>query len=179
MDIEVKPLENSVRKRRNCPLLVATICVLYWPLITSGEEAVPTPAEIRVLLQVSGSANIPNTLGPVLAQQLITSLRQSNPDISRRTQDVVVEVTLAYLRRRAEEDHLIDRLIPIYSKFLTKDDVRELTEFYRSPVGRKLVSLSPQITAESAAIGRTWATSILPGLQAELTKKLQEENLLN
>jgi hypothetical protein len=172
-------VRGEVRRRRRYPLLAVALCAIYWPLIASSQEGVPAPSEIRVLLQVSGSANIPNTLAPVLAQQLIASLRQSDPSISRQAQDVVAEVTLTYLRRRAEEDHLVDRLIPIYSKYLTKDDVRQLTEFYRSPVGKKLVSLSPQITAESAAIGRMWATSVLPGLQAELTKKLQQENLIN
>lgn len=147
----------------------------YW----KGEETVPSPSEIRALMQASGAADIPSTLGPVMAQQIIATLRQSNPSMPLRVQVVVTEVTAKFLRQRAEEDHLVDRLVPIYSKYLTKDDVRQMTEFYLSPVGRKLVRLSPQITSESAAIGRTWATSIPPGLQTELTKKLQQENLIN
>ncbi|MDP9008237.1 MAG: DUF2059 domain-containing protein [Pseudomonadota bacterium] len=116
---------------------------------------------------------------PTLAQQIIIALRQADPNISQHVQDIVVEVTLSYLRQRADQDHLVDRLAPIYMKFLTKGDVRQLTEFYQSPVGRKLVSLSPQITFESAAVGREWATSILPGLQTEITNRLQKEKLLN
>lgn len=80
---------------------------------------------------------------------------------------------MSYLREHAEQDHVADRLVPIYAQYLTKDDVRRITEFYRSPVGRKLVSVTPEISLESAKVGTQWMESILPGLQSQLLTRLR------
>jgi hypothetical protein len=144
-----------------------------------AEPVSPTSLEVSVLLRAMGSGDVATSFGPTISQQIVASLRQADPNISQHVQDIVVEVTLSYLRRRAEQDHLVDQLVPIYMKYLTKADVQQLTQFYQSPIGKKLVSLNPQITLESAAIGRAWAAFILPGLQAEITGRLEKEKLLN
>jgi hypothetical protein len=139
---------------------------------------VPSAAEIRLLLQANGTGDVGAQVGPIVAQQILIALRRSNPNLSARADAVVMDVVVTYMRQRAEHDRVVDRLIPIYSKYLTKEDVRELTDFYRSPVGKKLVKVTPTISLESATVGQQWAESILPELQTKLLDRLKSEKLI-
>jgi uncharacterized protein len=147
--------------------------------VFAGPEAMtPNVDEIQQLLKANGTEELAAQLGPLAAQQVRLDLHRNNPSLAARADAVVTEIVVAYVRQAAERDHLVERLIPIYAKFLTKDDVRRITEFYRSPVGRKLVSVTPAISLESAKVGQEWMQSILPGLQAELLSRLRKENLI-
>jgi len=46
-------------------------------------------------------------------------------------------------------DEILDALVPVYQKHLTKGDVDALVAFYSTPTGQKLIKEMPQILAES------------------------------
>lgn len=164
-------------KRRHNILAIIVVCC---PFVTSAasDADVPAAANIRVLLQANGTGDIGNQVGPVTAQQIIAALHRANPNLSTSADAVVTDVVVTYMRQQAQHDRVVDRLVPIYSKYLTEDDVRQLTDFYRSPVGRKLVNVMPEISLESARVGQQWAESILPGLQTKLLDRLRSEKLI-
>lgn len=168
----------SIMKRRHN--ILAIIAVACCPFVTSAAPDANTPAaaDIKALLQANGTGDIGNQVGPVTAQQIIITLHRVNPNLSASADAIVTDVVVTYMRQQAEHDRVVDRLIPIYSKYLTKDDVRQLTDFYRSPIGRKLVNVMPEISLESARVGQQWAESILPGLQAKLLDRLRAEKLI-
>jgi hypothetical protein len=143
------------------------------------EGVSPSANEVRQLLEANGMWDVAAQVGPVTVQQLSLALRRTNPSLPARADSVVADVVVSYLREHAERDHVADKLIPIYAKHLTKDDVRRITEFYRSPAGRKLAGVTPAISLESAKVGQEWMTSILPGLQSELLTRLRSEKLID
>lgn len=182
---------KACRKRLHCarlerfvtrgPTAVALIIMACYPLaapFAASEQPAPTATEVRELLQANGTGDLGAQVGPVAAQQLSIALHRANPALPARADAVVMDVVVSYLRRQAEHEHVAERLIPIYAKYLTKDDVRRITEFYRSPAGRKLVSVTPAISLESAKVGQEWMESILPGLQTELLSRLRSEKLI-
>ncbi len=50
-------------------------------------------------------------------------------------------------------DRVVDLYVPIYQKHLTLDDLRQINQFYQSPIGRKLAGATPAITVEGAQMG--------------------------
>jgi len=68
---------------------------------------------------------------------------------------------------------LTDKLVPIYQRHFTEQDVRGLLKFYRSPLGRKLLLEQPSIMTEVMQVGRQWgeqrARSMIAGLQGDGT----------
>jgi hypothetical protein len=46
-------------------------------------------------------------------------------------------------------DAMLDAMVPVYQKHLTKGDVDALVAFYSSPTGKKFLTEMPTITAES------------------------------
>ncbi|HEY4340510.1 MAG TPA: DUF2059 domain-containing protein [Steroidobacteraceae bacterium] len=106
------------------------------------------------------------------------ALHRVLPGFPQSGDAIVLDVVVNYVREQAEHDKVMDRVIPIYAKYLTVDDVQKITEFYRSSAGRKLVSVTPAITLETAGIGQQWMESILPGLQTQLLSRLRSEKLI-
>lgn len=50
-------------------------------------------------------------------------------------------------------DEMVNAIIPIYQRHLTKADIDELIRFYSSPVGQKLLREQPQILQEGMQAG--------------------------
>jgi hypothetical protein len=46
-------------------------------------------------------------------------------------------------------DDMLDAMVPVYQKHLTKGDVDALVAFYSSPTGKKILTEMPTITSES------------------------------
>jgi hypothetical protein len=50
-------------------------------------------------------------------------------------------------------DEMLDAMIPIYQKHLTKEDLDGILAFYASPIGQKLQREQPAMTQESMQVG--------------------------
>ena len=60
---------------------------------------------------------------------------------------MIVEEITAEFERSAEE--LLTATIPIWDKHMSESDIRELIDFYRTPLRQKLIRVQPQIIQES------------------------------
>jgi hypothetical protein len=68
-------------------------------------------------------------------------------------------------------DELIDVMIPVYQKHLTKGDVDGLVAFYSSPTGQKMIRELPAITAESMQA----STGIIQKMMAQTMQRVQDD----
>jgi len=53
------------------------------------------------------------------------------------------------IRERVNVDEIIERLLPIYDRNFTAEDLRAFIAFYSSPEGQKLISTIPELMKES------------------------------
>jgi hypothetical protein len=51
---------------------------------------------------------------------------------------------------------LLARMVPIYQRHFTAEDVTGLLTFYRSPLGQKVITQMPVTMAEGMKIGQQW-----------------------
>jgi uncharacterized protein len=68
-------------------------------------------------------------------------------------------------------DELIDVMIPVYQKHLTKGEVDALIAFYSSPAGQKFLKELPAMTAESMQA----ASGIVQKMMANAMQRVQDE----
>jgi hypothetical protein len=71
-----------------------------------------------------------------------------------------------------------DRLIALYAKYFTREEVRGLIAFYESDLGRKAVSNLPSLMREGGEIGQRWAQDSLPTIMQTLQARLKAEGLI-
>lgn len=114
---------------------------------------------IRKLLDITGS----RSLSRKIITQLINSFKSEYPQVPAKFWDAFVD--------EIKPEEMIDEYIPIYSKYFTNEEIKEIIAFYETPLGKKTLSVIPQISQESAAIGlkygRQAAERALEKLKAE------------
>lgn len=92
-------------------------------LISTVSSAEPASAEsIRVYFQVSGQE--------AAAKEIVANILP----ILKNTTGNIPEDLLNELYRT---DNMVDRIIPIYQKYFTEQELKELIAFYKTPTGLK------------------------------------------
>ena len=71
-------------------------------------------------------------------------------------------------------DEVIDAMIPIYQKHITKSDLDEIVAFYSSPVGRRLLKEQPAMMAEGMQAGQEIMLRKIPELGKRIDTKVAQ-----
>jgi hypothetical protein len=74
-------------------------------------------------------------------------------------------------------DAIIDDLIPVYQKHLTRTDVRAMNVFYSSPTGQKLLREMPEMTSESMQLSYGRMQKQMDAMMERMQKMMKEEEL--
>jgi hypothetical protein len=114
--------------------------------IDPGKEA-----RIRELMELTGAKNLGQELIEAGMEQFRGSVQDSQPDNPRAKQ--FVDAFVARFQKHFDTDSLTDRIIPIYDKYLTDDDLKGLIAYYHSPLGQRMLQSLPELTRESQAAG--------------------------
>jgi len=127
----------------------------------------PVPPEkakaIRHLLEVTGSAK--------LGQQLMDQLFATRRAITRQVPGSVWDELEKEFRAEFSSGKVIEMVIPIYNRYFTEEEINALIAFYETPVGKKTISVMPQILSESMQVGMQWGAEILKRLEQRLKEK--------
>ena len=122
-------------------------------LLTFGAQAQSAEfmASVRKLMAVSGS----DATLKMIPEQILSMIEQQAPALP---ESVKVEIQAMF----SEEALLLlmDRMVPIYAKYYTQQDMDDLIAFYDTPLGKKLSTVQPQITLESMSVAQQWAAEI-------------------
>jgi hypothetical protein len=70
---------------------------------------------------------------------------------------------------------LLDDMIPIYQKHLTKSDVEAMNVFYSSPTGQKLLREMPAMTAESMQAATPRMQAVMEKAMARVQDLVKDE----
>lgn len=138
---------------------VALLFFLLFGIFTFSQNK---QEKIKELLVMSGQANI----GVQLVNQLLSQFKSVYPKIPEKVWgDFVKEINT---------DDLINKIIPVYDKYYTENDIDEMIKFYKSPVGIKMTSNLQNIFLDGQEAGRKWGREIAE----KVLKKLEDEKYL-
>ena len=59
-------------------------------------------------------------------------------------------------------DDIIAQFIPVYDKYFTDEDLTQLIEFYKSPVGKKLIKVTPLLMEDSMKVSMDYFKAKMP-----------------
>jgi len=115
--------------------------------------------DIRQLMTAMGVAD----LSTKIMDQMIGQLKQMAPDAP--------EEFWTNFRKKADGQGYVELIIPIYAKHFSHAEIKELTAFYNSPIGKKVSATLPAITQESMTAGRQWGMQLAQEVMEELKEK--------
>jgi hypothetical protein len=105
---------------------------------------------------------------PVIMTQLKPAIVQGRPEVER-DYDAIMPHLLERMAQRSGE--IVELTAAIYASNFSAEEIRQVTAFYRAPVGQKFLDKLPAITQASMAMGQKWGQSIA----AEMRDKIIEE----
>jgi hypothetical protein len=108
-------------------------------------------AHIRELMELTGAKDLGKELTDAGMEQFRSSVLDSQPDNPRAKQ--FVDAFIAGFQKHFDPDSLNERIIPIYDKYLTVEDLKGLLDYYHSPLGQRMLKTMPKLTRESQAAG--------------------------
>ncbi len=129
------------------------------PAATKSKTGANKTADIKTLLNLTKSGE----LAVSMMQEMLNAYRQGLPQVPE-------EFWTKFARKVKTED-LVEMLVPIYDRHLTHSEITSLIEFFQSPVGKKLVSVQPEIMKESMQVGQAWGEKLANEVTAELQKQ--------
>jgi uncharacterized protein len=113
------------------------------------------------MLRLTGMERLVNQM----KSQMIAAFQKQSPDVSPDFWD--------RFDKKMDMHELIEKIIPVYDKYYTLDDLKAVNAFYESPAGQKILSTLPQVMQESMKIGQEWGESI--GKQAAAEAEAEEK----
>jgi hypothetical protein len=104
--------------------------------------------------------------------------KQKIPDATR-AQLAQVDQFAEGLFKEMPIDEMIDAMVPIYQKHLTKEDLGAILAFYSSPVGQKLQREQPAMMQEGmqvgGEIGRRRLTTMMQKMDVFIVKLAEQQ----
>lgn len=84
------------------------------------------------------------------------------------------DVMLDFLRKHVSYVALKDDIVQLYKAEFSEEEIREMTAFYRTPVGQKAVKVLPALVAAGAQLGLQRVQANMGDLQKAIEKRQAE-----
>jgi len=118
-------------------------------------------AEIRRMLQLTGMTKLAEQMKSQMIAAFRAQIKDAPADFWNR------------FEKKMDMNELIEKIIPLYDKYYSLEDLRAVNAFYSTDTGRRLLETLPKITKESMAIGMEWGKRI--GEEAEKEASAEKE----
>lgn len=82
----------------------------------------------------------------------------------------VPEEVWTEFKKEFSSNSFMDELAPIYKKHYTDEEILQLVDFYKSPLGKKTLEVTPAITTESMAVGQKAGQEAMQKVMEKLEK---------
>jgi hypothetical protein len=132
---------------------VTLLLLSFFLTIAAFSQTSPTPLttkeeHAKQLLELTGSAK----LGMQVMNNMIASFKTQVPSAPADFWDDFI--------KEVNTKELLDLMIPIYVRHYTDDELMQLIQFYKSPLGQKVIEKLPLITQDSFVAGQEWGRRI-------------------
>lgn len=116
------------------------------------------------MFEVSGTEDSYKTM----ITQMFGMFKQQYPDIKP---ELWSELQGEFLTTSLND--LVVMLVPVYQKYMTKDDLEKIIVFYQTPTGKKFATNTPLIMQGSMQVGQQWRLKV----GQEFEKKLRNAEI--
>ncbi len=116
--------------------------------------------DLALMLELNGSKESYD----MVFEQIVGQLKYSMPNVS--------DENWAKVKADVFDKQIIElnkKLVPIYKKHFTHDEIKGIIAFYQTEVGKKMAHKSVVLAQESMAIGQQWGMQLGQFIQDYLT----------
>ncbi len=149
-------------------LAAVLICGAPAAAQSPSPEALAAAKELVVTMRAGDQLKL---LMPIIMQQLKPAIVQGRPEVERD-----FDTSLPHLLDgvNAHSDEFAAAVAEIYARNFTADELRQVTTFYRGPVGQKFLEKMPAIAQQSLAMGQRFGQMIAAELRERMIEELRK-----
>ena len=150
-----------------------------WPIVSGADELTPEKIrDIKALMSVSMPKEGDLAVFARQVDKQIFTIKRQHPELSDATLKAIREEGLKLFElKRDEPNGLTDRLVVIYDKHFSEEDMKQILQFFSTPVGQKVkgflavrqIEALPIVEQWSEELGREWARATIDILIKEAT----------
>jgi len=147
--------------------------------LARADELTPEKRDdIKQLIVSTGGTRLGIQFATVVTQGMAKTLKAMRPDIPERVFVVMNQEMIGLFEEKMNAPGgLVDRIVPVYAKHFTHQEIRDLVAFYQTDTGRKAMQVLPQIVAESMTLGQEWGRSLSPEINQRVEAVLRKEGI--
>ena len=138
-----------------------TVALGLAPVVALGDEHSHRKAAENLLLVMEVDKSL-----PMIADQVVENQLQQNPQLAPQR-----EVLQRFLTTYVNWESVKEETITAYTHEFTEPELKKLTEFYKTPVGKKASEKMPQLAFLAGQLGLKKAQAH----QAELRQMLEDQ----
>jgi len=155
---------------RFAALAVFAGCLLAVPA-AAQEPAPGAIAAARDMLAAKGSMRVFDAIIPRVVDSVKNSLLPTNLNVSRELNEVAAVLTKEYDAKREEVSADVAR---IFAQRFSEKELKDLTAFYKTPLGQKLVREEPAAIEESFQRAQRWADQFTETVMSRFRSEMQK-----
>ncbi|MGO9459928.1 MAG: DUF2059 domain-containing protein [Rhodomicrobium sp.] len=166
-------------------LLISAVLAIAMPDNVQAQNARTAPsnaqpidpgrsAAAKELLESAGMVKQFDTVVPLLTQQLEGLFIKLKPEHAAEIRNAFKRIPEKFAARKQE---LLDQIAMLYAQRLTTAELKEVSNFYKSPLGRKFVGMQAGLAQQSMALGRAWGQQIGQEIEQEIRSELRERGI--
>lgn len=165
---------------KRCLVLLAL--VLAAASTTLGQQAaVDTSASREDIRKLFDVMHIRDQMKQVM-DQVLQQMKSMNHEQIKKHDPEVTDEEIAKLDAMSDQflkdlpiDEMLDDMVPVYQKHLTRADVDAMVGFYSSPTGQKILTEMPAMTAEGMQAMQPRMKKMMDDVSDKMEKMAKEE----
>jgi len=126
----------------------------------------------RDLLAVKGASQIYGTAVSTIVERAKQQILAANLNYQKDLNEIALTVSQ---QNAGKEKEIGEQMAKIYANDFTEQELKDLTAFYKSPLGQKVLTTEPDAMRTSMAFMGEWAQSfgqaVVAQFRAEMTKR--------
>lgn len=136
-----------------------------------AQAAAPSPRALQLAERMMKVVGVERQVDAMItAMAPMTASQPEYAQLPSKERQLVMD-TVREVMRDTFTPELIRKMVPIYAKAFTEDELSAIVAFYESPAGQAAVQRTPSLVQSSVAI----AQELVPAAQAEIERRVCEK----
>lgn len=152
------------------------LCLLAGGISAGPAQAQEPPAAsvalAKELVVLKGGNVMLDPIVPGVIELAKNVLLQTNPMLAKDLNDVAAALRKEFDPKR---DELVTLMARSYAQRFSEAEIKELLVFFKSPLGKKMITDEPQIIDQSMSRTQTWANAFSEQMMARIRADMKKK----
>lgn len=158
-------------------IAAGTLAISPQPIHAQQSAPAVDPAAVEAAKQLFATMGADRQFDTVIATMtsgLANVVKQQHPARAKDIDEVFAKLADKF---RARKDEIVTMVTPLWAEKFSVAELNEISAFFKTPIGQKLVREQPGIMQRSMQLGMAWGQAIGLEVETEARKELKARGI--